>query len=256
MDIDAFIRDGYTVVRGAFDADTARGCRDMIWSALATEHGILAHDRRTWDRPVERVKTPGGEPFAAVATAPPLVEAYDALIGAGRWTRRDEVGGDTVIRFPSEEDPGDVGYHVEGNTWGGEEYHTDLRSKGRGLLLLILFTDVGLDDTPTRLITGSHRYVPPILSTVGDEGLGGGTVAARLNPSVLCRQSVYATGRAGDVFLCHPFLVHTGIWPHRGTEARMVAQPGVEVPDGFAVDGSDPSPVARAIVDGLHLAAA
>jgi hypothetical protein len=31
----------------------------------------------------------------------------------------------------------------------------------------------------------------------------------------------------------------------------MMAHPGVEVPDGFAVDGSDPSPVAQAIVKGL-----
>jgi hypothetical protein len=29
------------------------------------------------------------------------------------------------------------------------------------------------------------------------------------------------------------------------------AQPGIEVPDGFAVTGSDPSPVTQAIVSGL-----
>ena len=57
--------------------------------------------------------------------------------------------------------------------------------------------------------------------------------------------------RAGDVYLCHPFIVHTATWPHRGTTPRMMAQPAVHVRDGFAVDGSDPSPVARAIVAGL-----
>jgi hypothetical protein len=31
----------------------------------------------------------------------------------------------------------------------------------------------------------------------------------------------------------------------------MMAQPGVHVPDGFTVDGTDPSPVAQAIVAGL-----
>jgi hypothetical protein len=31
----------------------------------------------------------------------------------------------------------------------------------------------------------------------------------------------------------------------------MMAQPAVYVEDGFAIDGSDPSPVARAIVAGL-----
>jgi hypothetical protein len=32
---------------------------------------------------------------------------------------------------------------------------------------------------------------------------------------------------------------------------RMIAQPAVLVRDGFAIDGSDSSPVARAIVAGL-----
>jgi len=70
-------------------------------------------------------------------------------------------------------------------------------------------------------------------------------------PSALCLPVAHATGSAGDVFLCHPFLVHTATWPHRGTAPRMIAQPAVHVAAGFAVDGSDPSPVARAIVAGL-----
>jgi hypothetical protein len=63
----------------------------------------------------------------------------------------------------------------------------------------------------------------------------------------------HATGAAGDVFLCHPFIVHTATWPHRGTGPRMIAQPMVSAADGFAVDGTDPSPVARAIVAGLAM---
>ncbi len=34
----------------------------------------------------------------------------------------------------------------------------------------------------------------------------------------------------------------------------MIAQPAINAPEGFTLDGSDPSPVARAIVDGLELA--
>jgi len=45
--------------------------------------------------------------------------------------------------------------------------------------------------------------------------------------------------------------VHTATWPHRGTAPRMIAQPAVHVPDGFATDGSGPSPMARAILAGL-----
>jgi len=51
-----------------------------------------------------------------------------------------------------------------------------------------------------------------------------------------------------DVFLCHPFVVHTATWPHRGTQPRTMAQPGVAIEGGFALDGTDPSPVAEMIM--------
>jgi hypothetical protein len=250
VDIAAFMRDGYLAVHGAFDEDTARACRDMIWDSLGGQ-GISRADRTTWIRPLVRIACPEGEPFAAAAASPALAAAYDELIGAGRWIRRTGVGGTVPVRFPSEEYPGEVGYHIEGNWWGGQEYWTNLWSKGRGLLVLFLFSDVGADDAPTRLIVGSHLFVPPILAPAGEAGMPGGDVPARLRPSVLCRSSVEATGRAGDVYLCHPFIVHTATWPHRGATPRMMAQPGIEVPGGFTLDGSDPSPVAQAIVEGL-----
>jgi hypothetical protein len=250
VDIDAFVRDGYVAVRDAFDERTARTCRDMIWASLGAQ-GISWADRSTWTRPLVRIACPDGEPFAAAAASPALTAAYDELIGAGRWTPRAGVGGTVPVRFPSEEYPGEVGYHIEGNWWGGEEYWTNVRSRGRGLLALFLFSDVGADDAPTRLIAGSHLFIPPILAAAGESGMPGGDVAARLRPSVLCRRAAAATGRAGDVYLCHPFIVHTATWPHRGSTPRMMAQPGIEVPDGFVLSGSDPSPVARAIASGL-----
>jgi hypothetical protein len=41
------------------------------------------------------------------------------------------------------------------------------------------------------------------------------------------------TGRAGDVFVCHPFLVHAASWPHAGRQPRIMAQPGVALHDAF-----------------------
>ena len=250
MDTEAFERDGYAVVRGAFGEDVARACREMIWDVLA-ERGISRGDRATWAPPLVRINCPEGEPFAAAGTSPRLHAAYDELIGAGRWVPRAGVGGTVPVRFPSEEHPEDIGYHLEGSFWGGEEWWANVRSRDRGLFALFLFSDVGPDDAPTRLIVGSHLFVPQILAPAGEEGMPGSDVPDGLRPSVLCRRAAEATGRAGDVYLCHPFIVHTATWPHRGTWPRMIAQPGVEVPGGFALDGSDLSPVARAIVEGL-----
>ncbi len=251
MNIDAFMRDGYVVVRGAFDQRTARACRDLIWNDLES-HGLRRDDSRTWTTPVVRVNCPDGEPFGAIATSPKLLAAYDILIGPRRWKAPNVAGALVPVRFPSEEYPGHIGYHVDGSWRAGHQWRANFRSTGRGLIALILLSDVDPDDAPSRLVLGSHLYVPKVLAAAGEDGMTGLEAAKAVRSSVLCRRSAEATGQAGDVFLCHPFLIHTATWPHRGTEPRMVAQPSVEVANGFAVDGSDPSPVARAIVEGLR----
>lgn len=153
-----------------------------------------------------------------------------------------------VVRFPSE-DRANSGYHVEGSYSGPGGCWVNIRSRDRGLLALLLFTDVGPDDAPTRLMCGSHLAVPEFLAPYGEAGTNADADFWR--PSALCLPTAHATGQAGDVFLCHPFLVHTATWPHRGTGPRMIAQPAVHAGDGFTLDGSDPSPVARVIVAGL-----
>ena len=79
VDIAAFIRDGYLAVHGAFDEDTARACRDMIWESLAG-HGISRADRATWNPPLVRIACPDGEPFAEAAASAVLAAACDELI--------------------------------------------------------------------------------------------------------------------------------------------------------------------------------
>jgi hypothetical protein len=59
--------------------------------------------------------------------------------------------------------------------------------------------------------------------------------------------TVLATGQAGDVFLCHPFLVHAASWPHRGPRPKIMAQPAVTLHDQFPLT-TPLSPVERAIV--------
>src|SRR4051794_7785132 len=108
-EIEQFERDGYLAVRGAVDPDVAAACRDAIWQALAS-HGV-GRDRATWTHPLVRIPCPEGGPFQAAGTAPALWSAYDALIGPGRWRRRNGVGGTVPVRFPSEQYPGDVGWH-------------------------------------------------------------------------------------------------------------------------------------------------
>jgi hypothetical protein len=249
LDVEGFLRDGYMAIRGAVSIETAAACRQAIWEAMSAQ-GIRADDPATWP-PLAEISHLAGEPFAAAGTAPALTAAYDQLIGPGRWTRQVNPGGAVVVRFPSE-DRANAGYHVEGSYPGPGGYWANVRSRARGLLALFLFTDVGPDDAPTRLVCGSHLYVPGFLAPHGEAGTPADAELWR--PSVLYRPVVHAIGRAGDVYLCHPFIVHTATWPHRGTVPRIIAQPAIHVRKGFTLDGTDPSPVARVIVSGLDTA--
>jgi ectoine hydroxylase-related dioxygenase (phytanoyl-CoA dioxygenase family) len=131
-----------------------------------------------------------------------------------------------VIRFPSVDDPGDTGWHIDGSFDVGGEWWVNLRSRDRALLMLFLFSDVGREDAPTRILVGSHLDVPPVLEPIGEAGTHFERVLPLL-PDVQKRKVALATGKAGDVYLCHPFLVHAASWPHRGTTPRFLAQPAL-----------------------------
>lgn len=244
--ISTFERDGYVVVRGAVSAKVAEACRRAIWEGMG-QRGIRHCDPATWPAVVELDSLDSGV-FAEAGASPALAAACDALIGPQRWTAPIRPEAAVVVRFPSQE-RANAGYHIKGSYDGPGGYWANLRSRARGLLALFLFSDVGPDDAPTRLVCGSHLFVPPFLAAYGEAGTL--TDAELWRPSVLCRPVAHATGLAGDIYLCHPFMVHTATWPHRGATPRMIAQPAVHMPDGFALDGSDPSPVAKAIVAGL-----
>ena len=256
LDLDAFVRDGYVAVRGAVDADTVAACRELIWAAME-RRGVSRDDPATWPPLMEGMGDHlSAGPFGAAYLAPALTAAYDELIGPGRWRPWADMGESVVVRFPAEDERANAGYHIEGSFAAPPglpgRWWVNVRSRARGLLALFLLTDVGRDDAPTRLLCGSHLAVPQFLAPYGEAGTDADAEFWR--PSTLCRTASHATGKAGDVFLCHPFIVHTATWPHRGAGPRIIAQPAVNAPAGFELDGSDPSPVAQAIVKGLAMA--
>ena len=250
LDLDAFMRDGYLVLRGAVGPGTVAACQELTWAAME-RRGIDRDDPGSWP-PLMKDMDDIGEALVEAYLSSSLTAAYDQLIGPGRWKRSvsaSDLGRSVVVRFPSE-DRANAGYHIEGSYRGPDDrYWVNVRSRARGLLVLILFTDVGRHDAPTRLLVGSHLAVPPFLAPFREAGTDADTELWR--PSTLCLNVAHATGKAGDAFLCHPFIVHSATWPHRGDGPRMMAQPAVNAPDGFTLDGSDPSPVAQAIVRGL-----
>ncbi|HEY0725826.1 MAG TPA: phytanoyl-CoA dioxygenase family protein, partial [Pyrinomonadaceae bacterium] len=224
--INNFIADGFLVVRGAVAPDVVRECRTVIEDELRA-HSVDTNDPSTWANPVVRIPCPDSPAFTAAGTSPALWRMYDALLGPGSWVQRQGVGGTIPIRFPSTTDPGDAGWHIDGSYEVDGQYWVNVHSRYRGLLALFLFSDVGNDDAPTEIIVGSHLDIPRILAPYGERGVFFGDAVKELPSSTFQRPRARATGNAGDVFICHPFLVHRATWPHRGVGPRMIAQPEV-----------------------------
>ena len=237
--VDEFRETGLVRVAGAFDAETCDACVEAIEHEMRS-HSVEPTNPETWTQPVVRFVTPEGPPFARAGSSPKLWSLYDELLGAGNWVKRQAVGGTVPIRFPSESDPGDAQWHIDGSYEVDGRYFTNVHSRTRALLGLFLFTDVTERDAPTEIIVGSYRDIPRVLERYGDEGVFFGDVVPQVRESTFDRPTVFATGNAGDVYVCHPFIVHRATWPHRGTGPRIIAQPEIGNRKQFALKPGQP----------------
>lgn len=247
--VDAFLRDGFVKMAGAFPAEIARECAQLLWR----ETGCDPDDPGSWTEPVRWVFDMAQPPFVAAANTAELHAAFDLLVGPGRWVPRPSLGS-FPLRFPHPAEPDDAGWHIEGSYLpeGATWYFTNLHSRGRALLMLFLFTEVTEDDAPTRIRVGSHLDIPPLLAPYGEDGVSGLALAPALTAASAHRPLALATGHPGDVYLCHPFLVHAA-QPHHGTRPRFLAQPPLHPAAPLSLDRPDAtySPVEAAIRLGL-----
>ena len=249
--IDQFIRDGFVKIEHAFARELADDARSLLWK----DTGCDPDDGTTWTRPVIRLGMYTQEPFIKAANTPVLHRAFDQLVGSGRWLPCMSMG-TFPIRFPSRQDPGDAGWHID-VSFGFDSsdflaWRANVRSRGRMLLMLFLFSDVSENDAPTRLRAGSHRDIARMLAPAGEAGLSLRELAVNGFQETAHRKELLATGDAGTVYLCHPFLVHSA-QPHHGVRARFMAQPPLLPREAVDLnrDDGDYSPVELAIRQAL-----
>lgn len=231
--LEAFIEDGFVRIDGAFPRRLANEARAI----LRRDMGCDPEDPRTWTAPVIRIGGYSQTPFIQAANTRVLHLAFDRLVGAGRWHARGDLGPFSV-RFPTA-DPGGREWRVEPG-FGRERKDSsssrvNVSSKGTALLMLFLFSDVGHDDGPTRLRVGSHRDIARRLAEAGDRGLSLRELSASGFAQSANRPVALATGEAGTVYLCHPFVVH-GVEPHRGTRPSFIAQPALRPASPLMLD--------------------
>jgi hypothetical protein len=221
--LNRFASEGFIKVERAFPSQLADQARAILWK----DTGFNPDDSSTWTKPVVRLGMYSQAPFVAAANTPALHEAFDQLIGDGKWLPCMSMG-TFPVRFPSAQDSGDTGWHIDAS-FGSEDpdflsWRVNSRSKNRALLMLFLFSDVTEEDAPTRIRVGSHLDMARILAPAGEAGLSLRELAANVFAETAHCPEVLATGNAGTVYLCHPFLVHSA-QAHRGSQPRFMAQP-------------------------------
>ncbi|NKY52194.1 phytanoyl-CoA dioxygenase family protein [Nocardia vermiculata] len=246
-----FIRDGFVKVENAFPSALAEQGREILWRAT----GCSPTDSSTWTEPVIRVGEQKSEPFRLAAGASALVEAFDQLAGARRWVPMQSLDG-FPIRFPSEKPPGDDGWHIDGGfeadmPGSPVPWRVNVWSRGRALLPLFLFSDIGPDDAPTRFRVGSHQRMAKLLFPKGENGGGVMEMDDAYNSTDDLPQAL-GTGRAGDAYVCHPFLVHAA-QANRTGRVKFMAQPLLAATGQCVLDRDDSSysPVEQAIRKGI-----
>jgi hypothetical protein len=244
-----FIDDGFVRIDRAFPPELADEGRAILWRDLPCDRD----DPATWTQPVIRLDYYSDEPFKRAVNSAVLCAAFDQLVGKGRWRPRPNLG-TFPVRFPSPDDPGDAGWHVDLSFPGDDgdpverkdfgAWRVNVTSRGRALLMLFLFSDVGECDAPTRIRIGSHFDMAKLLAPAGEAGMAG----LDLDRVGAGRREALATGPAGTVYLCHPFLVHAAQM-HRGAAPRFMAQPPLHPAEPFRLDRDDGSysPVEMAI---------
>ena len=245
--IERFIHDGFVIIEDVFPGELAEQCCTILWKATQCDPNNPA----TWKQPVVRIGEIGVDPFKRAANTLVLRNAFDQLAGKGSWLPRQTLG-TFPIRFPGKVPASDTGWHVDASFPGEDvedyqEWRININSKGRALLMLFLFSDVCEQDAPTRIRIGSHLDVARILEPEGEKGLSFMELAKKLD-SLPKRDQALATGRAGTVYLCHPFIVHAA-QDHHGTKPKFMAQPPLQTKHDFNIyrNESELSPVEKAI---------
>lgn len=246
-EVEQFINEGYVRLDKVFSKEIADKVLEVLWNDLPFDRS----DPSTWNEPVVRLGMYTDRPFVDSVNTQRLYRVFDQLIGKDRWIPCGSVG-TFPVRFPSDKEPNDTGKHVDagfpgedpGNFW---EWRVNVKSKGRALLMLVLYSDVGQQDAPTILYKGSHWDVAKLLSSEGDAGLSFMELAGRLE-GLSEREAAYAVGKTGTVYLCHPFMVHAA-QGHKGKVPKFMAQPPLLIRGELSFEDSDRDlfPVEKAI---------
>jgi hypothetical protein len=247
-DAEHFLERGFVTVPGAFDAASARQLLDDAWIRFGYDRG----DPATWAE--KRIHLSSRSHVDARSFAPAAWRAAMDLTGGEErtvlpWRWGDGfianlgVGSDRPWQPPS---PAAGGWHKD-----GDFFRHFLDSPEQALLSLVLWTDMLPRGGGTFVAADSVPVVARFLAGHPEGVLPGDFDYAALIGQ--CRDFVELTGKAGDVVLLHPYMLHAASQNVLGV-ARIITNPPLALrkPMNFnRPDAADFSLAERAVLRGL-----
>jgi hypothetical protein len=256
--LDAFWRDGFVRVPGAFSTEAAAAMRDVVWRELESR-GLRRDDPTTWRAETQdHLQHLKDDPaFRAIGTDRTL-GAIRELIG-GAWPNGPSDWGAFFLLFPSGR-----AWSVPSKAWHIDHTWTDPIEPLRELKVHSLFGDVEPRAGGMTIVAGSHHVVAQVLrDDPPPAGMKAAAIRSRVmrstgylrelgtdvgddDPEVRSRRIerfvdadedvlghrlrvVELTGRAGDVILIHPLVLHTRPI-NAGTEPRFLLNKDLYAP--------------------------
>jgi hypothetical protein len=215
IDVETFVADGFVKVGAVVPREVADEARALLWQRI----GLSPDDPSGWDRPVVWTADLTGEgPFGQIMGSARLRAALDAVAGPGGWVPRAPLG-NIPVRFPRVAPADDRGWHIDANTVRPDGTY-GASGRPQTLLVLVLLSQVGPLDAPTRIRAGSQRDMVALLDERVLDPMEMGPV---FDGAGADRRVELATGVPGDVYVVHPLTVHAA-QEHLGSEPRFMAQ--------------------------------
>lgn len=220
-DLEQFLAYGFVHLKDCFD--TSPGSIAHRWAQESwLRNGIDPNNRTTW--PNDKIHMPNTETMRVSEFSPKAYAAICELCGGEEQIDVTQSWGNGFIAnygFGRDKDwmapgPNVSGWHVDGD-W----FLHFLDSPEQGLLIVALFSDIHPKGGGTYIACDS---IPLIARFLAEHPEG---VEPNGFPKDLihqCRDFRETTGEAGDVFLLHPFTLHTSSYNHR-PEARLMINP-------------------------------
>ena len=245
---DQFLNHGYVKIEGAIPPEVVREWTATVWTRL----GYDPDDRSTWEQ--HRIHMPTHQRKPVAEFAPKAWDAICDLCGEGRVLEPCTWGDGFIVNLGADDhadtweppSPTSGGWHKDGD-W----FRHFLDSPEQGLLTIVLWSDV-LPRGGATFVAGDSVPVVARLLAEHPEGVypGGFDFASMIGQ---CKEFAEATGKAGDVYLTHPYLLHASS-RNALRLPRLITNPAVSLKEPLRFDREDPaelSLVERAVLRGI-----